>query len=159
KAPTPWAHSGTVWLYISNPDAVAVFGIVRIDGHLIVVFRGSYTNRDWLLDVLVRSINPAGVPALKGVHSGFYSGTVEALDIIMMFYRAGDEVVIIGHSLGGARAEVVAEEMVDQKIMPVAVVTWGEPAPFQPGMPDPVYSFSRYRNTEGFEADAVTYST
>lgn len=147
------------WLYRSNPDAVVVFGVIRIDGYLIVVLRGSYTGIDWLLDVLVPAIDPAGRPRIKQVHRGFYFGTVEAADIIMMFYRPGDKVIIIGHSLGGGRAEIEAEQLIALGVGPYLVVTWGQPAPFKPGMPAPTYPMVSYRNVVAGDEDDVTWST
>ena len=147
------------WLYRSNPDATAVFGIVRIGPWLIVVYRGSYTGMDWLRDVLVKATDPAGRPSIKRVHSGFYGGTPEAADIVMMFYRKGDKLIIIGHSLGGARAEIGAEQAAALGVVPHLVVVWGQPAPFKPStMPAPTYPLVSYRNVVGDE-DPVTYAT
>jgi len=148
-------------LYTSNPDAVAVFSLIRIDGYLIVIYRGSYTGRDWLLDILVKEMDPAGRPSIKQVHSGFYSGTVEASDIIMMFYRDDDKIIIAAHSLGAARGEIECEHLEAIGITPHLLVTWGHPAPFKPStMPAPKYPIVKYRNdAENGEEDPVTYST
>jgi hypothetical protein len=147
-------------LYVSNPDAIVVFAIVRIDNNLNVVYRGSYTGRDWILDALVKETDPKGRPSIKQVHSGFYGGTVEASDIVMMFYRIGDRIIIIGHSLGASRGGIEAEHLVAIGILPHLVVLWAPPAAFKPSdMPAPKYPLIMYRNLVNHEEDPVTYST
>jgi len=158
------APDSVPWFYRSNPDANVVMGIMRLGHYLIVACRGSYTGTDWLHDVLVRDIDPAGRPAIKRVHSGFYSGTPEAWDLVEMIYNDGDKVIFVGHSLGGARVEILAEHMLAVLgIAPHLVVTWGEPAPFKPStLVAPTYPFKRYRNVVGDgedDIDAVTWST
>jgi hypothetical protein len=149
----------TPWLYKSNPDAMMVFGIIRVGEYLLVVPRGSYVGRDWLLDALVSDVSPAAHPELKCVHRGFYTGTPEGVDIVRLFYRPVDKVIIIGHSLGGGRGEIVAEELVAIGIIPHLVITWGQPAAFKPSMPDPKYPFYAYRNVVDGDEDDVTWST
>lgn len=153
------APGSVQWLYRSNPDANVMFGVVRSGPFLIAVYRGSFTGMDWLRDILVRSIEPVGAPFFHGVHSGFYSGTVEARDILASFITPADKVILIGHSLGAARAELAAEHLVAGGIFPHQVVVWGQPAPFKPQMGAPRYPLISYRNVFGGDEDEVTYST
>jgi hypothetical protein len=151
----------TAWLYRANPDANAVFGIVRRDGYLIVVYRGSYTGLDWLHDVLVADIDPIGRPAIRRVHRGFYSGTPEAWDLLAFIGQPDERIIFIGHSLGGARAELGAEHMLAVLgRAPHLVVTWGQPAVFKANaMPALAYPLVAYRNVVGGDEDEVTYAT
>lgn len=147
------------WLYRSNPDANVVMGIVRLGDFLVVACRGSYTGLDWLHDVLVHEIDPPGRPAIKRVHAGFYSGTPEAWDIVNLF-NEDEKVIFIGHSLGAARAEILAEHMASTRgIFPHLVVTWGQPAVFKPSPMVGIPAMVSYRNVVAGDQDDVTWST
>lgn len=148
------------WLYRSNPDANVYMGLIRQDGALIVVTRGSFDLEDWFHDFMARPINPAGRPEIKKVHQGFYGGTPEAWDIISD-YVADDDLIFAGHSLGAARGVVLAAHAVANGHRPRFVCCWGEPAPMFPegnvylaGVPG-----ASYRNVTPGSSDPVTKST
>lgn len=124
----------TDWLYRSNLDANVHMGIVRLDKFLIVVCRGSFTGEDWLHDLRFKAIVPKGNPKFGRVHEGFYYGTSEAWDIIKCYINdykiVHDKLVFSGHSLGAARATILAQHAVQAGFKPHALVCWGEPASF-----------------------------
>jgi hypothetical protein len=116
------------WLYRSNPDANVYMGIVRRGDHLIVVTRGSFDFEDWLHDFRVKKTVPGGRPELGAVHDGFYGGTPEAWDIVDWYFEPDTKLVFCGHSLGAARAVLLAGHAVANKRPPAYVRCWGEPA-------------------------------
>lgn len=90
-----WAHYWTA--------ADIVCGHVQLDGVDYLVFRGSVTPEDWMRDM---DAIPAWHAKLGFVHAGFYEG----LDTLYPLITAavGKSIVVLGHSLGAARACDVA---------------------------------------------------
>jgi Lipase (class 3) len=159
------APAATPWLYLSNPDANVYIGIMRANGYLVVTLRGSFNLGDWLADLRARPIaRPAGRPELADVHAGFYDGTQEAWDIIASRIAPDDKLVFCGHSLGAARAVLLAGTARAHGLKPHFIACWGEPPPLMPagnawvtGIPG-----VSYRNALGaglLDIDQVTAAT
>jgi len=116
----PDAHP---WLNYWTKDDVVV-GHIRIGDVDVLVLRGSVTAIDWMRDC---EAWPGKHPQLGYVHSGFMSG----MDDVFAETRAvvGTNLVITGHSLGGARARLLAALYVVND-MPIDQVTvFGSPYP------------------------------
>jgi hypothetical protein len=133
-------------------DDGVCWALKRLPGFDLVIFRGSITLADWLADF--RAI---AVPSRIGhVHSGFYSGMERAWGEARALIA--QPVIVSGHSLGAARAAVMAALMTVDGAQPAARVVFGEP---KPGLMDfaaivksvPARS---YRNGDGIHHDLVT---
>lgn len=90
----------------------------------VLVFRGSVTVEDWLRDL--RGL-PIQHPLLGGVEKGFMEGLDEFYAEIVD--SLGEDPVIVGHSLGAARALLFAGLLVANKRPVSKVVTFGSPRP------------------------------
>ena len=148
------------WVYRSDPDASVVMGIVRFNGFWVVACRGTYVFQDWLHDLNARPMVPTSHPAFGQVHRGFYLGTPEAWDIIRSILIGRDlaRIIFAGHSLGAARANLLAAHAVAVGLSPVMTLCWGEPrsgfpqlATFLKGVPG-----RSYVNVVNGIADGVT---
>lgn len=69
----------------------------------LIVFRGSHNLNDWMNDF---EAVPQWDDRLGFVHNGFMEGMNEALAAVLAI--ASPRVVVTGHSLGGARARILA---------------------------------------------------
>src|SRR5579859_421945 len=119
-SPDYWSHLGT---------GDMVYGIRRAEyaehGSVdVICFRGSVTFKDWLLDFAAFA-DPFIHSGLGPVHPGFYAGMDIAWQQIRAISRAPR--IVIGHSLGAARAAVLTGLMVLDGQAPVQRVVWGEP--------------------------------
>jgi predicted lipase len=83
-------------------DSVYV-GKVRLNGSIVLVFRGSVTPTDWLRDF---ECVPVAVPLIGTVHAGMWAGVSDMFDRLNL--QAVDAVSIVGHSLGCAHAAFTA---------------------------------------------------
>ncbi len=93
--PTGFAH---VWDY-SNCHAA----FRKSDGVDVIAFRGSRDAQDWLKDV---EAVPIWDYALGFVHAGFLVGVRDVM--VAASLVSGPVVAVTGHSLGGARARILA---------------------------------------------------
>jgi len=111
------------WLHYWKKDDVIV-GHVKIGDTDVIVIRGSATVEDWLKDA---EALPYISCDIGFVHAGFFSGMLDVLaetDPVL-----GNDVVITGHSLGGARARILAALRIHNG-WPVSQVTvFGSPKP------------------------------
>jgi len=116
----PDAHP---WLNYWTKDDVVV-GHIRIGDVDVLVLRGSVTAIDWMRDC---EAWPGKHPQLGYVHSGFMSG----MDDVFAETRAvvGTNLVITGHSLGGARARLLAALYVANNLPVQQVTVFGSPRP------------------------------
>lgn len=128
------------------------WALKRARGCDIVVFRGSANLQDWIHDV--RAI-PIPTPVGR-VHLGFYAGMERMWQDLKSHLT--QPVVVTGHSLGAARADVISALMQHEGRPPVLRVVFGEPKPgfaefgsLIAGIP----AFS-YRNGNSFHHDLVT---
>lgn len=117
--PTAWAHLDT-----GAGDGI-YWAVKAAGGFSLVIFRGSVTGLDWLRDL---EAIPFYDRELGLVHDGFFTAmrTVwgEALPTI-----SSGPWVACGHSLGAARAALLAGLGVVHGMPPAAVVLFGEPRP------------------------------
>lgn len=109
-----WAFGGTV----------AAFA--RIDGHRVVVFRGSLTLTDWLRNI---EATPLLDEQLGYVHPGFMAGVRDVLVAQSLIGDTAGDLVVCGHSLGGARARLFAGLCVVNGIAVAQCTTFGAPKP------------------------------
>jgi hypothetical protein len=101
-----------------------VVGLARVDGADVLVLRGSMTAEDWLRDF---EAVPEWHPQLGYCHSGFLRG----MDDVFASARAivGPAVAITGHSLGGARARILAGLFAVNGLPVAQLCTFGAPKP------------------------------
>ena len=118
-----------------NPNANLHFGWFCLDKpnqRLIVAFRGTQFIHDWLDDFDFVPAPYAPVPGRGTVHEGFqivYLAVRDNLIALLNKYSAGyREVLITGHSLGGALCPLATLDLlnVNSNLSPV-VYTWAEP--------------------------------
>lgn len=121
-----WAH------FNAGEDAEGIcWAILRLEGVDVVVFRGSKSFLDWLRNLMAVTLPIATNGGLGPLHPGFYQGMPATWRKIARL--VGDRVIVIGHSLGGARACVCTGQMALAGVKPLARVVWGCPRPgFQP---------------------------
>lgn len=101
-----------------------VFAHVKVDDSDVLVFRGSITALDWIRDA---EGWPAWDSKLGFVHAGFLRHMDDALETVRPFL--GQKVVITGHSLGGARARVMAALLIVNGLPINQVTVFGSPRP------------------------------
>lgn len=137
--------------YDAGMDDGICWALKRFPGYDVVVFRGSLTPQDWICD-----FRALAMPTRIGhVHDGFYSGMekmwAEAKPMLQQ------PAIVTGHSLGAARADVLAALMTIDATAPVARVVMGEP---KPGLIDFALRVPgggrSYRNGDATHHDLVT---
>jgi len=148
----PTAIAGAFDYYDAGMDDGICWALKRRDGFDIVIFRGSVTRQDWLRDVQALAL-----PSRIGrVHSGFYAGMEHMwADLKPMLSQPA---IVTGHSLGAARADVLAALMTVDGVSPVARIVFGEP---KPGLLDFAKLITgipgrSYRNGDSTHHDLVT---
>jgi hypothetical protein len=115
--------SAAGWLHYWETDDVVV-GHAQVDGTDVLVLRGSVTAEDWLRDA---EALPAWHPQLGFCHGGFLRG----MDDVFAEVRAvvGSKVAITGHSLGGARARILAGLFACNGLPLETLCVFGSPKP------------------------------
>jgi hypothetical protein len=135
----------------AGEDDGVCWGIKRLPGCDVVIFRGSITTLDWVRDL--RAL--ASKTKVGHVHVGFYAGMEHVWSDLRPLVN--QPCIVAGHSLGAARAAVLTALMVVDGAPPAARVVFGEP---KPGMLD----FARivgtvpgrsYRNGDSLHHDLV----
>lgn len=121
----------------------------------VVVLRGSVTPEDWIADVMAV---PYVSRRLGPVHHGFYLGLDNVWEDLQIVLRKGSPTILVGHSLGAARAALLAGFMVTDNRIPTARIVFGEPKPAFQQLADltkdvPTQSF---RCGDGINHDVVT---
>jgi predicted lipase len=104
-------------------------GHANIDNCDVFVFRGSANTEDWLDDFYAI---PLKDPALGVVHSGMHRGVPEAylwIKHMLSMLPQPDDVILTGHSLGGAHARLMAGLLAADKNPATQLVTFGSPKP------------------------------
>lgn len=136
----------------SGLDDGVTWAIKKLPGFDLIVFRGSITLQDW-----IRDLRAMAVPSRIGhVHVGFYAGMESVWHDLRPLLT--QPAIVAGHSLGAARAGVLAALMTVDGAPPVSRVVFGEP---KPGLMDfgaiikgiPARS---YRNGDDRHHDLVT---
>lgn len=118
----------------ANPNPNLHFGWVCVDGNkLVVMFRGTEFIHDWLddFDFVPSPYDP--IPGCGTVHQGFqlvyYSIRDSLRTTIAALASKCNQLIITGHSLGGALCALAAPDLLNDvasKLSPV-VYTWAEP--------------------------------
>jgi len=90
----------------------------------VLCFRGSVTLEDWMRDLDAVAIDD---PLLGGVHAGFLRGLKEFLAQTDSYYNSNT--VIVGHSLGAARAALFGALLAATGRPPAAIISFGSPKP------------------------------
>lgn len=103
--------------------------IQKVEGYVIVAFRGTTNLRDWLTDLKFRFKSfDAELPAAGKVHRGFRDAVNSAIgEIKIALEDFSGQLVITGHSLGGADAILTAWMLAYQDHPIHAVYTFGQP--------------------------------
>jgi hypothetical protein len=113
---TGWAN---YWTF----DDVVV-GHAQVDGSDILVLRGSVNVDDWMRDA---AAVPEWHPQLGFCHAGFLAGMD---DVFAEVCRAlGAKLTITGHSLGGARARILAGLFACNGLPVDTLTVFGSPKP------------------------------
>lgn len=113
---TGWDH------YWAIDDVVVAHQ--HIDDTDLLVLRGSLTAGDWVRDALAV---PVWHDQLGFVHAGFLKGMDEVFAEVRKV--VGPKVVITGHSLGGARARILAALFAVDGLRSGVLHTFGSPKP------------------------------
>lgn len=141
-------------LDVGDDDGVC-WAVAREGDTDVVVLRGSVTPEDWLRDSFA---SPYRDRDLGPVHHGFYLGMRNVWSDMVSVLRPQARLVITGHSLGAARAAILAGVAVANGQAIAARIVFGEP---KPGF-RPLADFCRdvptrsYRNGIGVNHDVVT---
>jgi hypothetical protein len=117
--PVPAAVFKKIWTY----DNVVV-GLAGIDDVDVLVLRGSAKAEDWMRDACAV---PEWHPQLGFCHAGFLAG----MDDVFAEVRTavGAKVAITGHSLGGARARILAGLFACNGVPIDTLCVFGSPKP------------------------------
>lgn len=116
------------WLNYWIIDDVVV-GHTKIDDADVIVLRGSVTAEDWARDA---DAMPEWHPQLGYCHAGFLAGMDSVFAKVKI--AVGGKVIITGHSLGGARARILAGLFAVNGIPVDTVCTFGSPKPAFPNL-------------------------
>jgi hypothetical protein len=136
----------------AGEDDGICWALKKMPGLDVVIFRGSVTSLDWIRDFRALAIKTR----IGHVHDGFYAG---------MEHMWGDlrplisqPCVVTGHSLGAARAAVLAALMVADGVTPFARVVFGEPKPGLIDLAEVIKAVPgrSYRNGDERHHDLVT---
>ena len=116
------------WCEVGSADNHVVWGAKHIDGIWYIALRGSTIPLDWLRDFAAR---PTWRVDIGWCHHGFQVGLAEAWMEIKAFTHCtvATQFFFIGHSLGAARATLLAAIAIADGATVVGRVCWGEPRP------------------------------
>lgn len=136
----------------AGEDDGICWALKRLAGFDVIVLRGSVTPLDW-----VRDFRALARPSRIGhVHIGFFAGMenmwTDARPLV------SQPAIVTGHSLGAARAAVLAALMTVDGTPPVARVVFGEPKPGMIDLAEIIKSIPgrSYRNGNDVHHDLVT---
>lgn len=111
-----------------DPNTLTVAGvtfkIVTMNGVSVVVLRGSDTAQDWMRDA---TAIPVWHDKLGYCHSGFLLGMDSVYALVSK--AVGSRIAITGHSLGGARARILAAMFTVDGVQVEQLATFGSPKP------------------------------
>jgi len=100
-----------------------VWALKRIGAVDCYIFRGSDSIEDWIVDL---EALPIYVIGLGFVHSGFYEFMVGVAECVKILSN-GRSICLGGHSLGGARPQMVAAILTKDGVKVSQVTTFGAP--------------------------------
>jgi len=110
--------------------------LTRIDGDYVLVLRGSMTAEDWLRDVVAI---PDFHYQLGWCHQGFMNGMDDVFNAVRNA-TGGEPCSFAGHSLGGARARLLAGLFVVNKLPVKNLCVFGSPKPAFPQLAEIIES-------------------
>ena len=113
-----WDH------FDAGADDGVCWALKRTDAADIIVHRGSVILQDWVRDLDAEATDTP----LGPVHTGFYAGMVQMWGEARALIKS-PRVVVAGHSLGAARAGILAGLMTLDGMEPAARIVFGEPKP------------------------------
>lgn len=108
-------------------DDFIYWALRKLDGVDVVVFRGSITKMDWFRDLKAAPVKTD----IGEVHDGFHEGMEKMWAELKPMIS--QPVMVTGHSLGAARADILCGLMLRDGIKPIRRAVFGEP---KPGMTD-----------------------
>lgn len=118
---------GDAVTWTKRVDDPICWAIVKVDDLWYLVFRGSVTRDDWEHDF--EAIATWCDDLWAHVHPGFHDGVKDIL-LAALSLIGDDPYVIVGHSLGAARAAIAsAYAILLASKKPLARIVWGEPRP------------------------------
>lgn len=139
-------------------DDGVCWGLKKLDGCDVVVFRGSITTQDWLRDLFVLPLPSLGplLTRIGHVHAGFFMGMENVWSEVRPLLT--QPVILSGHSLGAARAGILTGLMVADGVLPIGRVVFGEPKPGLIDLGELVKGIPArsYRNGDSLHHDVVT---
>lgn len=117
-------QEGGSWDYLDKGEDDNIYwALKKYDGCDVIVLRGSITAHDWYEDLRAVPIKTR----IGTVHEGFYDGMEHMWsDVVSMLTQP---VMVTGHSLAAARADILTAIMVVDKKPPIRRVVFGEPRP------------------------------
>lgn len=112
------------WDYLdAGQDDEVYFGLKKYSDVDVIVFRGSITALDWWLDLQTIPTKTR----IGTVHHGFYEGMEKMWAEVQPMLT--QPVMVTGHSLGAARADILTGLMVADNKLPIRRAVFGEPRP------------------------------
>jgi hypothetical protein len=119
------------WSYRTPDTDSIVWGKAYINdtdlGNIeIIALRGSVTLEDWKRDFEAIA-DPFSHSVLGPVHPGFCLGMDQVCEYILKGSNPAQKRIIIGHSLGAARAAILTGLLTANGTPPISRVVWGEP--------------------------------
>lgn len=127
-----YAYNGVPYAFdwYGEPAGVAV-GIKLVADTAVICFIGSKTMQDWLRDFTVVPTSTIKHPKLGPIHRGFATGLDEVMAAIVPILTdiKAQHIVVIGHSLGAARAPIYAGALMDAGLVPSRIVMFAPPRP------------------------------
>lgn len=133
-------------------DDGVCYGLRKLAGFDIVVFRGSVTAQDWIRDLHAMIV----ATRIGHVHAGFFAGMEHVWSELRPLIT--QPVIVAGHSLGAARAAILCGLMVKDGVLPCRRVVFGEPKPGLLDLANLIKAIpaASYRNGDGLHHDLVT---
>jgi hypothetical protein len=142
-------------LFKKDTDGIC-WGLKTVSGFDVVAFRGSANILDWIRNAQGWT-NPYVHKGLGPVHPGFMSGMEETWAEIKPLLK--NPLILTGHSLGAARADILSGLAILDGVKPARVVLMGEPRPGFTQLRDLIWHVPRasYRNVDKLgKIDLVT---
>ncbi len=120
-------------LYDPKTDLEGYTGVLGSSNTVYVVFRGSFSNRNWIDDFEILKTKYHTFPNCDcEVHHGFYettlnlkNSTIDSVNLLKKKYGYSN-VIVTGHSLGAAIAQMIGMELVAANISNT-VYNFGQP--------------------------------
>ena len=119
-----YGHVPVTWDFFTGQYVDVVWGAKKTEFSTVIVLRGSVTLPDWL-DDFTAIADPFAHDGLGPVHPGFYKG----MDGVWQQIKSSTsgQRIVVGHSLGAARAAILTGLMVLDGQPPIYRCVWGEP--------------------------------